>query len=141
MAYKGIFKCKNPQKYKGNPTNIVYRSSWELKYMMKLDHDPKVISWASEENPIPYKSPVDGDYHRYFVDFWVKKAEGEFLIEIKPQSQSIPPNRTGKTQKRFLKEVATYLTNQAKWDAAKKYCANRRWQFVVLTENELGIKK
>ncbi|NDB85179.1 MAG: head completion protein, partial [Alphaproteobacteria bacterium] len=30
MAYKGKFNPKNPNKYKGDPTNIIYRSRWEL---------------------------------------------------------------------------------------------------------------
>ena len=65
---KGMFKPKNPQKYRGDPTNIIYRSSFELKLMVYLDQHPEVISWGSEEIIIPYKSPIDNRYHRYFVD-------------------------------------------------------------------------
>ena len=69
--YKGIFKPYNPAKYRGNPTNIVYRSSWELKLMIHLDKHPDVIWWSSEEVTIPYISPIDGRPHRYFPDFIV----------------------------------------------------------------------
>ena len=72
-TYKGYFKPKNPKKYKGDPTNIIYRSSWECKLMIRLDEDPNVISWGSEEIIIPYRSPIDNKIHRYFVDFIVTR--------------------------------------------------------------------
>ena len=50
---KGKFKPKNPLKYKGNPTEIFYRSSWELKLMLYLDDHKDVVSWCSEEVIIP----------------------------------------------------------------------------------------
>ena len=55
-TYKGYFKPKNPAKYKGNPTNIIYRSRWELKLMMHLDERSDVLSWGSEEVIIDRKS-------------------------------------------------------------------------------------
>jgi len=81
MAYSGLFKPKNPQKYVGDPTNIVYRSSWECKVMSWLDRNPSIISWASEELIIPYKSPVDNRFHRYFPDFYIKSENK--IIEVK----------------------------------------------------------
>ena len=30
--------------------------------------------------------------------------------------------------------------NQAKWKAARKWAENRGWEFVIITEKELGIK-
>ena len=40
----------------------------------------------------------------------------------------------------FIFEVYEYAKNQAKWEAAKEFCEDRKWEFKVLTENELGIK-
>ena len=60
MAYSGRFTPSNPQKYIGDPNNIIYRSSWECKVMNWLDKNPDILSWASEELIIPYISPVDG---------------------------------------------------------------------------------
>ena len=54
MAYKGKFHPKNPGKYRGNTSNIIYRSMWELRFMRYLDSHPHVIEWASEEIIIPY---------------------------------------------------------------------------------------
>ena len=93
---KGMFKPRNPKKYNGNPTNIIYRSQWELKYMMELDADKNVIKWSSEEVIIHYISPIDNRWHRYFVDFHVVRInkqglEINQLIEIKPKKQTMPP--------------------------------------------------
>lgn len=143
MSYKGKFSPRNPKKYKGDYNNIIYRSSWECKYMSFLDSDPRVIEWSSEEIIVPYKSPVDNRYHRYFVDFWVKIQTTEgikvYLIEIKPKKQSQPPQQKKRVTKQYIQEVATWGINQAKWNAANEYCLDRGWQFKVLTEDDLKI--
>ena len=143
QAYSGYFRPKNPAKYKGDAGNIVYRSSWERKVMGWLDDNPNVLWWASEELPIPYLSPVDKKMHRYFPDFIVRirrKAgqEKTLMIEVKPERQTKKPTQKRKT-KRFLEEAATYAVNQEKWRAAELFCLEHGWQFVVLTEKELGI--
>lgn len=144
-TYKGYFKPKNPQKYKGDPTNIVYRSGWELKLMIYLDNHKEVISWGSEEIAIPYRSPIDGKIHRYFVDFMVTKINKEgkketALIEVKPLGQTKPPAKQEKITKRYLTEVKTWGINEAKWKAASEFCKDRGWSFHIFTEKELGIK-
>ena len=141
--HKGIFKPKNPTKYKGDATNIVYRSSWEIKVMRILDENPNVLWWASEELPIPYVSPVDKKVHRYFPDFIVRirrKAgqETTMILEVKPDSQTKMPTQKRKT-KRYLQEAATFAINQEKWRAADLFCKEHGWQFKILTENDIGI--
>ena len=74
MTYKGKFKPKNPTKYQGDIKEIVYRSSWELKMMKYCDTTKSIIEWGSEELVIPYVSPWDGRYHRYFPDFYIKSS-------------------------------------------------------------------
>ena len=147
MAYKGRFKPKNPRKYMGDPTNIIYRSLWEFKLMRYLDAHPDVVQWASEELIIPYKSPIDGRWHRYFPDFVVKQInkygkKETIVIEVKPAAQTKAPEvkKTKKPTKRYINEVATWGVNQAKWKAAEEYCKDRKWKFQIMTENELGIK-
>lgn len=146
MAYKGKFNPHNPQKYKGNPTNIIYRSLWELKFMRYLDSHPNVLEWSSEEIIIPYVSPVDRRIHRYFPDFLVKIKNKEniintILVEIKPAKQVKPPVLQEKVTKRYINEVMTYGVNSAKWKAAEEFCSDRKWQFKIMTEKELGIGK
>jgi hypothetical protein len=35
--------------------------------------------------------------------------------------------------------VKTYGVNEAKWKAAKSFCADRGWNFIIMTEKELGV--
>jgi trans-aconitate methyltransferase len=72
MSYKGYYKPSYPNKYKGDPNNIVYRSLWERKFMVYCDTNENILEWGSEEIVVPYKSPVDNRYHRYFPDFYIK---------------------------------------------------------------------
>ena len=143
MSYKGWFKPRNPQKYKGDPNGIVYRSSWELRVMKYLDDNPAVIWWASEELPIRYVSPIDQKVHRYFPDFIVrtKRKDGQettMVLEVKPYRQTQMPVQKRRTQK-FINEMATYAVNQEKWKAADLFCKEHGWQFKLITEKELGI--
>jgi len=146
MAYSGKFSPKNPAKYLGDPTNIVYRSLWERNLMVKLDEWDDVLNWGSEEMNIAYRSPIDQKIHRYFPDFLAKmrNAAGNTfirMIEVKPYAQTIEPEKPKKLSKRFIREVMEYGVNQAKWKAAKAYCDDKGWEFVVITEKELFPKK
>jgi hypothetical protein len=144
MAYSGRFTPRNPQKYIGDYKNIIYRSSWECKMMDWLDRNPNIISWASEELIIPYISPVDGRWHRYFPDFLVKMRAKDgklktMLLEVKPKRQSQAPEPQKRITKRYINEVATWGVNQSKWKAANEYCLDRGWEFQVITEDHLGL--
>lgn len=140
--HKGKFKPRFPEKYKGNPTRIVYRSLWELQVMKYLDEHGDVIRWASEEHVILYRSPLDNKVHRYFVDFWVelKKPGGVAtqIIEVKPMNQITEPDKTKKKTKRFITEVTTYAVNRAKWKAAHIVAQREGWEFLVMTKTKDG---
>ena len=143
MSYKGWFTPKNPKKYKGDPQNIVYRSSWELRAMKWFDEQPNIIWWSSEELFIPYRSPVDQQMHRYFPDFVVRVRqtngkETTMILEVKPEKQTQMPAQKRQTKK-FLQEVATYAINQEKWRAADLFCKEHGWQFKIITEKDLGL--
>ena len=83
MAYKGKYKPENPKKYKGDPTNVVYRSLWERKFMHYCDVNENILEWASEEIHIPYISPIDRKKHKYYPDFYIKY--NEFITIIRSQ--------------------------------------------------------
>lgn len=143
---KGKYQPKNASKYKGNLSNIVFRSSLELHMMKWCDSNPNVIQWGSEEVIVPYISPKDGQMHRYFVDFFVKvrNKEGEvkkFWVEVKPkrftQEPKIPKRRTNK----FLQEVLNWGQNKAKWEAARKEAKRHGSEFLILTEEHLGVER
>ena len=146
MSYKGRYRPSNPKKYKGNPSNIVYRSLWERKFMVYCDNHTKILEWGREEIALPYRSPIDNKVHRYFPDFYIKVKESNgkikrYIIEIKPKKQTIEPKVKKRKTKGYIYEVYEYAKNQAKWEAAKEFCKDRMWEFKVLTEDELGIKK
>ena len=145
MAYKGKYQPSFPRKYKGDPTNIVFRSLWERKFMVYCDKNANVLEWASEEIAIPYVSPVDQKPHRYFPDFYMKVKETggiikRYVIEVKPLKQCSPPKKPKRQTKGYLYEAYEYAKNQAKWQAATSFCKDRQWEFKVITEKELGIK-
>lgn len=141
-TYQGKFKPENPEKYIGDVNNIWYRSSWECRFYSWLDNCSDVLEWNSEEIVIPYMNPVKGGMRRYFPDAWVKMKTKEgikqFLIEIKPFKQTLPPKPPKRKTKKYLNEVATYLINEAKWSAAKEYCLDNGMQFKIITEKELN---
>ena len=144
MSYSGKFRPSNISKYKGDPTNIIYRSLWERKFMVWCDKNENILEWGSEEIIIPYVSPVDNRIHRYYPDFYVRARTRhgrikKFIIEVKPLSQTKVPKKQKRVTKKYLTEVKTYAVNDAKWKAAREYCADRRMEFMILTEKELKV--
>ena len=144
-SVKSKYKPSYPSKYKGDPNNIICRSSWERKFCRYCDLNESVISWGSEEFWIPYLSPVDNRVHRYFPDFIMKVRESSgqvktYVIEVKPGKQTVPPKKPKRQTKSYLYECKTYAVNQAKWKAAVEFCKDHMIEFKVITEKELGIK-
>lgn len=114
--------------------------------MQFLDESDQVRAWSSEETVVPYLDPLDRSgrkVRRYFPDFVIEKTDGSVvMVEIKPSKECSEPRQTPKKSRRkFLAESATYATNQAKWEAARKFCEIRGWSFKVVTEKEMGIGK
>lgn len=145
MKYKqGKYVVRNPSKYEGNPNEVVYRSSWEAKYMHWLDSNIQVLKWSSETTVVPYISPKDNRPHRYFVDFkmTLRNNSGDvktYLVEVKPEAQCNMPKIPKRQTPRYVNEVMTYGVNQAKWKAAKTYADQRGYEFVVITEKHLNL--
>jgi len=145
MSYKGVFKPSNPKKYKGNPSGIIYRSLWERKMMVYCDLNENILEWASEEFFIPYRDPTTNTVRRYFPDFFIKYQDNQgnirrSVIEVKPMRETLEPVVTkGKSKKTLITEATTYARNQAKWKAAKEFCEDRKLEFRIMTEKELGV--
>tara|TARA_R110000744_G_scaffold161661_10_gene278215 strand:- start:3503 stop:3988 length:486 start_codon:yes stop_codon:yes gene_type:complete len=144
MAYSGKYTVKNPNKYDGNSTKVVYRSLWEKYCFMWCDSQSTVKKWSSEEVVIPYLYEVDKRYHRYFMDLKITYTNGRtMLVEIKPDKETRPPKFTGRKTKRYINEGLTYVKNMNKWAAAQNFAADRGWGFEIWTEDTLhkmGIK-
>ena len=144
-SIKSRYKPKNPQKYQGNPNNIICRSSWERKFCVWCDVNKNIISWASEEMSIPYLSPKDNRVHRQYPDYLIKVKEknnkiSSYVIEVKPKKQTQPPKKRSRVTKSYIYECQTYAINQAKWKAANEFCKDNKIEFKIITEDELGIK-
>tara|TARA_B100000427_G_C15470492_1_gene578318 strand:+ start:878 stop:1327 length:450 start_codon:yes stop_codon:yes gene_type:complete len=142
-SIKSLFKPTKPRKYKGDINNIICRSSWEKRFCSWCDLNESIIEWGSEEFWIPYRAP-DGKTRRYFPDFIIKVKESNgkiktYVIEVKPSKQTRPPKPRKNVTKSYLYECKTYAVNQAKWQAADEWCKDKRIEFKIITEKELGI--
>ena len=144
MAHSGIFRPRNIKKYRGDYRNIIYRSSWEKVFMRYCDKNSNILEWGSEETIIPYRSPLDQRIHRYFPDFYIKVRDNDgkakkYIIEIKHKKLCIEPKVQKRKTKKNVREVMEYAKNQAKWKAAREYCAERHLEFKILTEDNLPV--
>jgi len=135
MARTGIYKLKNPHKYLGNDSSVRYKSMWERNIMNWCDNSNTIIRWSYEQIIIPYKSPITRKMHRYYPDFYVehstKKGIQKLVLEVKPHSQVLDPARKKRVK---LHEVKTYVVNEAKWQAAIRYCKRKDLEFKIITE-------
>ncbi len=112
--------------------------------MRWCDRNQNIIEWGSEEFFIPYRAP-DGKVRRYYPDFIIKVKENTgqiktYVIEVKPLKQTKPPKPKKKVTKSYIYECKTYAMNQAKWKAADEWCKDKRIEFKIITERELGIR-
>lgn len=135
---KGRFIPKNPAKYLGNATNIIFRSSWEVRLFQWLDRTPAVLQWASEEFSIPYLSPIDNAVHQYYPDALViyKDKYGNLkkeIVEIKPYKETVM------TPKATDRDKLALIINQAKWKAAARFAGLQGMNFRVITERGLFL--
>ncbi|MBW2966331.1 head completion protein, partial [Candidatus Woesearchaeota archaeon] len=114
---------KFPERYCGQYP-IVCRSSWEEKYCQYLDYNNNVIEWSSEGHRIPYFDGLKGKNRIYYPDFYVMfKNRKKFIVEVKPEKDlRMPKNKGKKSPKTMMLRETTFLTNQAKFKAAKAYC-------------------
>ena len=140
---QGIFVPKNPNKFIGS--KAIYRSGLELKFFRFCDDNKNVVKWGSENVIVPYYSPLDNKGHRYYVDNYIEILEGKkltkYLVEIKHSRETKPPKTKYRNRKHLLYEQKTFVTNQAKWKAAREYSRKRGYKFIILTEKELILKK
>ena len=146
MSYSGRYIPKNPKKYKGDYSQVIYRSLWERRFMVYCDSSDSIIEWGSEEIIIPYLSPWDGRIHRYFPDFYIKTKHHDgsikkCIIEVKPKAQcKPPPSQPKRKTKRGFNEVKTWGVNEAKWKYANEWCLDNNMEFKILTEDHLNIR-
>jgi hypothetical protein len=146
---QGYYKLNNPAKYIGDPTKIIYRSSWEYRFCKYCDDSETVIRWSSEPIAIKYISPLDQRQHDYYIDFYarIKKddSEQDYLVEVKPEASLEKPimesgSQTMKRLKNYNYALQTWIVNRAKFQAAKKHAELNGHKFVIVTEKFLFDK-
>lgn len=140
----GRFIPRNPQKYSGDPSNIIFRSSWEVACMKFLDSSSAVLKWGSEEVKIPYLKPIidpvtgkatvkPANYYPDFIVVYQDKDGNQQteLLEVKPLKETLQEKAKTDRDKMAL------LVNIAKWKAAEAFCRSRGMKFRVITEQTL----
>lgn len=164
QTLQGYYYPANKQKYIGDPTLIVYRSSWEYSFCKWCDHTPSVLRWSSEPVKVPYydrvskldeckkyglnpNNPANWVVKNYNTDFWVeiKKADEtieKWFIEVKPKKNLFKPKPVAKDaplkeQKSFNRRAKEYLINEAKFSAMKEWSEKRNAKFYIFTEEQL----
>lgn len=137
---QGKYIVKNTEKYITKDGNLpMCRSGWEYSFCSYLDNNPHVVKWGSECFAIKYYCTVNHKTRRYFIDFFMQMSDGkQFLIEIKPYSQTKKPRASKKKSKKtILYESKTWQNNQDKWKSAEKFASERGMIFKIITEKEL----
>ena len=143
---QGKYQLRNPDKYKGDPNDVVYRSSWEFAFCSYLDNNESIIKWACEQPIVTYQD-LRGKVHRYYVDFYYEKLTNDVngiqkvMVEIKPKTELFPPkrpkNETAKALENYEYGVRTHIKNKLKWSAAEEYAKKRGMEFIIITEYHL----
>lgn len=145
---QGYYKVENQDKYIGDLTKIIYRSSWEYRFCRYCDVNDEVLKWSSEPVGIKYISPIDGREHTYYVDFYMRVQRDDlyedYIAEVKPSASLSQPilegNMTTKKLKNYNYALSTWLVNRSKFAAAKNYAEGRGYKFIIVTEDFLFKK-
>lgn len=147
---QGYFTPSDPSKYLGDPSNIVYRSSWELKFLQYCDKNDKIVEYSAEAVSVMYFNPFLKRPATYWIDCYMatKGDDGsitKWLIEVKPNKFLNPPTApkrmTDKQTLNYARHAKAYMINAAKFEAAKNYAQENGMKFGIITENFLFKQK
>jgi hypothetical protein len=96
---------------------VDFESLIERDLIYLLDFDPAITSFTEQPLTIDYE--YEGQILHYTPDFHVVKTDQNWLVECKPHQ------KIGTTK------------NQRKFTAGHSWCVSRRWQFEVVTDQQL----
>lgn len=141
---EGYYMVVNEDKYIGDVSNVIYRSSYELNFYRELDLDDDVIYWVVEppELKIRYFNPVRQKWSYYFPDaFCVKMINGKqvkCLLEVKPKSKLKPPAKYNgsdpKRLKAYQNRLGEYKIIDAKRKASIDFAKMKGMHYIFITE-------
>lgn len=141
--HQGYYNIKNISKYRGDASSIICRSSYETKFCFYCDNNDSIVEWNSESVSIRYTSLADNRQHTYYLDFWIRLADGrEFIVEVKPDGKLKKPKQpskkaTAKQINSYNIRLKEYLVNFSKFRAAKIYANQIGMDFILVTESFL----
>jgi len=162
-THQGYYVIKNREKYIGDPSLAIYRSSWEYGFMKWCDYSPSVKRWSSEPFKVPYydrvsklaeckrmgldpNNPRNWTVKNYNLDFWCEIDKGDHIekwfVEIKPKDKlrkPVPPSNSSslKEIRRFNILAKEYLLNEAKFAALNEWAQKNNAKFYIFTEESL----
>lgn len=161
---QGYYAIRNKEKYIGDPSLVIYRSSWEFSFCKWCDYSPSILRWSSEPFQVDYfdkvskleeckklgldpNNPANWQKKKYNVDFWVEIQKPDetiekWIIEVKPKCKLIRPTPVKpdaplKDQKRFNRSAKEYMLNEAKFEAMKIWAERNGSKFYIFTEDQL----
>jgi len=142
---QGYYKLENPDKYTGDPSQIIYRSSWEYKFCRYCDLTKDIVSWSSEPFSIKYYDPVKKKEREYHIDFFIRIAKDgtmtNYLVEVKPKAKLKMPvlesRQTLKRLKEYNYAMEEFIVNKAKKEAAENYAHSMGYKYIIVTEDFL----
>jgi hypothetical protein len=137
---QGFFHPANPEKMMRNDIPF-YRSGIELEFMRWCDNNHNIIKWDFEPFSICYYDPMKKKNRQYFVDNYVEIREGnkikKYHLELKSERETKKPESKAKKKKAtLLVEQCTWVTNNAKWKYAIKFCEKNDMEFLLLGYNK-----
>jgi hypothetical protein len=96
---------------------VPFESTIERDLLYFLDYSSEVLDYEAQPLVIPYEH--GGKTRTYTPDFLVGMADRDLLVECKPTT------------------LCDDVENLRKWTAAREWCADCQWQFVVITDELL----
>lgn len=147
MAKRRTYVPFNLNKYNGSHP-IILKSNWEEMFAsIGCDMNPACLEWSYEPFKIPYRDPTadpfkypEGKQTIYIPDFLITYVTDEgrirtSLVEIKPLKEA------KLSESRDAADMIQNFRNQAKWEAAQRFCERRgNVEFVVLTEADIPFE-
>lgn len=151
---QGYFDVSKSSKYLEKHRPCIYRSSWEWKFMVWAEREDRVKKWISEPFSLEYPCLLTGKIRHYNIDFVVDYSteigeDEKWLIEIKPSKEVKEAINFGRTlklitspeaKKAYTASNKIAAKNYSKWTYAKKYCEERGYRFIIVTEQWFNKK-
>lgn len=145
--HQGRYRLIHPDKYIGDPGDVIYRSGLELQFMRFCDNSSFVTKWGSEVIIIPY-TDHENKTRKYYPDFYMEVRnpaalgmESRYVVEVKPWQETqkpVVPDKATLSKLRSLEyQLKMYRKNMFKWSKAIEWSKARGMEFKIITEKNM----